>query len=187
MELSEQIAILERALQEHIRKWDRFFAGAEKAVPQIERERIARRIRMLSEQTVHRRAEQFRIEQLQHRFQTYSMNWERMLREREEGRAAAGGPVASQPAPTAPAERANAAAPGSVNPQEEVSLFDRYRAAKALQGHDVSVDRKTFDQQIEAQRQRIEARLGQEVRFEVQVDDDNVRVVARKKKKKPAG
>jgi hypothetical protein len=75
VELSEQIAILERALQEHIRKWDRFFAGAEKAVPQIERERIARRIRMLSEQTVHRRAEQFRIEQLQHRFQTYSMNW----------------------------------------------------------------------------------------------------------------
>jgi hypothetical protein len=188
VELSEQIAILERAVQEHIRKWDRFFAGAEKAVPQVERERIARRIRMLSEQTVHRRAEQFRIEQLQHRFQTYSMNWERMLREREEGRGAAGGsPVAPPPAPAEPAGVANAAAPGSVNPQEEVSLFDRYRAAKALQGHDVSVDRKTFDQQIEAQRQRIEARLGQEVRFEVQVDDGNVRVVARKKKKKPAG
>jgi hypothetical protein len=183
MELSEQIAILERALQEHIRRWDRFFAGAEKAMPQIERERIARRIRMLSEQTAHRRAEQFRIEQLQHRFQTYSMNWERMLREREEGRAAAMGPVASQAPPAGAPGAANAAAPQSVNPQEEVSLFDRYRAAKALQGEDVKVDRKTFEEQIEAQRQRIEGRLGQPVRFEVQAGDGQVRVVARKKKK----
>jgi hypothetical protein len=179
VELSEQIAIIERALQEHIRKWDRFFAGAEKAVPQAEREHIGRRIRMLSEQTVHRRAEQFRIEQLQHRFQTYSMNWERMLREREEGRNVAGPAIP----PVRPAEELNATPPAPVNPQGELSLFDRYCAAKALQGHDVNVDRKSFDEQIEQQRQRIEARLGQAVRFEVQVDDGNVRVVARKKKR----
>ena len=179
MELSEQIAIIERALQEHIRKWDRFFAGAEKAVPQAERERIGQRIRMLSEQTVHRRAEQFRIEQLQHRFQTYSMNWERMLREREEGRSVVGPAVV----PARPAENLNATPPAAVNPERELSLFERYCAAKALQGHDVSVDRKSFDEQIEQQRQRIEARLGQPVRFEVQVDDGNVRVVARKKKR----
>ena len=80
MELTDQIAVLERALQEHIRKWEMFFSGTVKTPPQIERERINRRIRFLSEQTVNRRAEQFRIEQLQHRFMTYSMNWERMLR-----------------------------------------------------------------------------------------------------------
>ena len=176
MELSEQISILERAVEEHIRKWDRFFAGAEKVVPQIERERIARRIRMLSEQTVNRRAEQFRIEKLQHRFQTYSMNWERMLRAREEGRTPSGH---TNPALRVP-EAANAGAAASVDRTEEPSLFERYSAAKAAQGLAMTVDRETFDEQIEQQRERIEARLGQKVRFEVQVDDGKVRVVARK-------
>jgi hypothetical protein len=107
------------------------------------------------------------------------MNWERMLREREEGRSVVGPAVV----PARPAENLNATPPAAVNPERELSLFERYCAAKALQGHDVSVDRKSFDEQIEQQRQRIEARLGQPVRFEVQVDDGNVRVVARKKKR----
>lgn len=179
MELRDQIAMLERALEEHIRKWDRFFAGSEKVVPQIERERIARRIRMLSEQTVNHRAEQFRIEQLQHRLQTYSINWERMLRAREEGRTASGH---TNPALRAP-EAANAAAAAAVNQEVAPSLYDRYCAAKAEQGLEVGVDRAVFEEQIEQQRQRIEGRLGQPVRFEVQVEDGKVRVVARKIKR----
>jgi hypothetical protein len=51
------------------------------------------------------------------------------------------------------------------------------------QGVDVKVDRKTFDAQIASQRQRIEERLGRKVRFEVQVEGDKVRVVARKIKR----
>jgi len=179
VELSEQIAFLERVLQEHIRKWKRFFAGAENVPPQIERERINRRIRLLSEQTINRRADQFRIEQLQHRFQTYSMNWERMLREREEGRSVSGH--------TSPSLRAsdvtNAPAATSVNSTEEEALFDRYCAAKTECGVEVKVDRETFDAQIASQRQRIEERLGRKVRFEVQVEGDKVRVVARKTKR----
>ena len=179
MELSEQIAFLDRVLQEHIRKWERFFSGVEKVPPQIERERINRRIRMLSEQTINRRADQFRLEQLQHRFQTYSMNWERMLREREEGRTASGH---SNPALRAP-EAANAPAAAPVDMTEEEALFDRYCAAKVEHGAEVKVDRKTFDSQIASQRQRIEERLGRKVRFEVQVEDGKVRVVARKIKR----
>ena len=179
MELSEQIAFLERVLQEHIRKWKRFFAGAENVPPQIERERINRRIRLLSEQTINRRADQFRIEQLQHRFQTYSMNWERMLREREEGRSVSGH--------TNPSLRAtdvtNAPPAASVNTTEEEALFDRYCAAKTECGVEVKVDRETFDAQIASQRQRIEERLGRKVRFEVRVEGDKVRVVARKTKR----
>ena len=79
MELIEEIAMLERALQEHIRKWEMYFSGVDRVPPQEQRERINRRIRMLAERTVNRRAEQFRIEQLQHRFMTYSQNWDRML------------------------------------------------------------------------------------------------------------
>jgi len=179
VELSEQIAFLERVLQEHIRRWERFFSGVEKVPPQIERERINRRIRMLSEQTINRRADQFRLEQLQHRFQTYSMNWERMLREREEGRSVSGYTNPSMRAPDA----ANASPADSVNTTEEDALFDRYRAAKTERGVEVKVDRETFDAQIASQRQRIEERLGRKVRFEVQVEGDKVRVVAREIKR----
>lgn len=176
MELREQIAILERALQEHIRKWERFFSGIDKVPPQVEREHINSRIRRLSEQTVNRRAEQFRIEQLQHRFQTYSMNWERMLREREEGRSASGHTNPSLRA----AEAANAPVVAPVEGKDEASLYERYCAAKAAHGVAVTVDRQTFDEQIAVQRDRIEERLGRRVRFEVQVEGDKVRVVARK-------
>jgi hypothetical protein len=171
MELIEQIAML----------WEMYFSGVERVPPQDERERINRRIRLLAEQTVNRRAEQFRIEQLQHRFQTYSQNWERMLREREEGRAAA------QPHTDHELRRAAAAndpAKGSVDKAEEDSLFDRYQAAKSERGLDIGVDRKTFDQQIAEQRKKIEERLGRKVRFDVQIENDKVRVVARKEKKK---
>jgi hypothetical protein len=46
----------------------------------------------------------------------------------------------------------------------------------------VGVDRATFDKQIAVQRQKIEERLGRKVRFDIQIDGDKVRVVARKQK-----
>ena len=180
MEMIEQIAMLEGVLQKHIRKWEMYFSGVERVPPQDERERINRRIRLLAEQTVNRRAEQFRIEQLQHRFQTYSQNWERMLREREEGRTVQPHTDHELRMP----EVANDTATSSVDKTEESSLFDRYKNAKSERGLEIGVDRKTFDQQIAEQRKKIEARLGRKVRFEVQVENDKVRVVARKEKKK---
>jgi hypothetical protein len=180
MEVMEQITILERVLQEHIRKWERFFSGVDKVPPESERARIGRRIRVLSEQTVNRRAEQFRIEQLQHRFATYSQNWERMLRLREEGRTAQGHTNPELRAPRAP----DGTPPQPVHEAEAESLFDRYVTARSEQGLTVGVDRETFDEQIAVQRQRIEDRLGRKVRFEVRVEDGNVRVVARKEKKR---
>ncbi len=165
-------------LQEHIRKWDRFFNGVEKVAPQIERDRIDRRIRFLSEQTINRRADQFRVEQLQHRFTTYSTNWERMLRAREEGRTPSGH---TNPALRVPEVANDPRAPpykGGADP-----LFDRYCAAKAERGVEVNVNRETFDEQIDSQREKIEGRLGQKVRFDVQVEDGKVRVVARKIKR----
>ena len=178
MELIEQITMLEGVLQRHIRKWEMYFSGVERVPPQDERERINRRIRLLAEQTVNRRAEQFRIEQLQHRFMTYSQNWERMLREREEGRSAHSHTDHELRRP----EAANDTATPSVDKAEEGSLFDRYRTAKSERGLEIGVDRETFDQQIAEQRKKIEERLGREVRFEVQLNDDKVRVVAKKKK-----
>ncbi len=110
---------------------------------------------------------------------TYSQNWDRMLREREEGRTVQPhtNPSLRAPDPT------NATAPGSVNQEADTTLFDQYCAAKTEQGLEMSVDRETFDRQIAVQREKIEERLGRQVRFEVQVEDGKVRVVARKKKK----
>ena len=78
---------------------------------------------------------------------------------------------------------ANVASAGSVERSDEDSLFDRYQAAKAERGLDVGVDRETFDKQIAEQRKKIEQRLGRKVRFDVQIEGDKVRVVAKKKKK----
>ena len=180
MELTEQIAILERALRDHIIKWEKFFSGVEKIPPVTEKERIARRLRLLSEETGHRRAEQFRIEQIQHRFMTYSQNWERMLRAREEGRTAN---IRTNPE-LRRAAAANVSRGSSVEETGGDDLFDRYCSAKDEHGHSVGVDRATFDEQIAVQRQKIEERLGTKVRFQVRVEDGNVRVVARKIKKK---
>lgn len=182
MELIEKIVLLERAVSELIKNWERFFSGISKVPPLTERDRIARRLRLLTEQTVHRRAEQFRIEQLQHRFMTYSQNWERMLREQEEGRgpdhhAEASGAI------TIP-EDLDAAAVPPVDETAGDELFDRYLDAKREHGLDVRVDRETFEEQIAVQRQKIEERVGRKVRFEVQVVNGKVRVVARKSKKK---
>ncbi|MFV2072185.1 MAG: MXAN_5187 C-terminal domain-containing protein [Thermoanaerobaculales bacterium] len=182
MDLIDQIAILERALQEHIKDWERFFAGLIKVPPETDRERFTRRLRHLSEQTINRRSERFRFEQLQHRFMAYSQNWERLLREREEGRGvqsqAEASSVRRNPSP------ANESAPASVDKTEGDALFDRYLAAKRDLGLDVRASREDFEEQIAVQRQKIEERLGRKVRFEVQVENGRVRVVARKTKKR---
>jgi predicted DNA-binding protein (UPF0251 family) len=81
-------------------------------------------------------------------------------------------------------EVANDTAITSVDKTEESSLFDRYKTAKSERGIDIGVDRETFNKQIAEQRKKIEERLGRKVRFEVQVENDKVRVVARKEKKK---
>ena len=40
MELIEQIAVLERTVNEHIRKWEMFFSGVDKVPPQTQHDRI---------------------------------------------------------------------------------------------------------------------------------------------------
>ena len=76
------------------------------------------------------------------------------------------------------------ATPITLTAEEEQTLKKWVCSAKTEHGVDVGVDRKTFDEQIAAQKKKIEERLGREVHFELRVEDDQVRVVARKIKKK---
>jgi len=87
MRVDQQLPALEQMLNRLIREWERFFAGDRRVPPVVERTALDRRFRALLERPDNRRSVQFKFEQLQHRFGTYSQMWERMLREREEGRS----------------------------------------------------------------------------------------------------
>ena len=111
---------------------------------------------------------------------SYSANWERMLREREEGRgrsvAALRELAAAPPLPT------NVPESTSVDHRETTSLFDRYVAAKQEQGVEVAVDRETFDAELSAKQAKLEEKFGRAVQFDVLVEDGKVRLAARAKK-----
>jgi len=51
-------------------------------------------------------------------------------------------------------------------------------------GHEVTVNRSAFEAQIAAEREKLESRLGQKVRFEVLVEDGKVKLAARKIRKR---
>jgi hypothetical protein len=181
MSYADQIALVENALRDLIRDWERYFAGDLRVPPTGLQERLERRLRLLAEEPSRQRTQQFRLEQLQHRLATYAQNWNRMLREREEGRgrfATPSAPGGSRPAPPPP----NGAAAGSVPPAEDGSLYDRYVAAKRAQGEEVAVDRGAFEAQIESERAKLQDRLGQPVRFDVMVADGKVKLAARKQR-----
>lgn len=185
-----QLTIVENALQQLIKEWERFFAGVRRTPPVGERERLTRRLRVLTEEGAGRHAEQFRLERLQGRFQSYSMMWERMLREREEGRTFQGYLARDVsppevPSPTSPPSgggpvQANAGAAANVDDGGVSALYDRYVAARRELGQGSRVDRETFAAQLEAQRRQLEGRLGGSVQFEVVVDGSKVKLAARR-------
>lgn len=176
---SDQIALVEKALGDLIRDWERYFGGDLRVPPTDAQERIERRLRALAQHPPRQRTDRFRLEQLQHRFAVYSQNWNRMLREREEGRARLSN-LADSPPP--PVRAPNAADRGSVPSGEGASLYDRYVAAKRAQGEPVGVGRRAFEEQIASQRARLEERLGSGVSFDVMVADGKVKLAARKER-----
>jgi hypothetical protein len=178
MKIGEQIVLLENALRDLIRDWERFFAGDLKVPPQAKHERIERRLRLLSGETIQRRAEQFKLENLQHRFMAYAANWTRMLREREEGRGRFASESTAAAAAAAPSS--NAGTPGTVSTAGSATLYDRYVFAKQERDEQVKVSRQDFEAQIQSQRAKLEKRLGYEVRFDVHVQDGKVKLAARK-------
>jgi 5-methylcytosine-specific restriction endonuclease McrA len=185
LSVAESITLVEQALRDLIRDWERYFAGDLRVPPHAKHERISGRLRSLSQQPPQRRADQLRLEQLQHRFMSYTMNWERMLREREEGRGrfAAGGRAQAAPSHA----QANDSPASSVDVGDSGSLYERYVAAKREHGEDVQLDRRAFDAQIATERRKLEGRLGQKVRFDVLIEDGKVKLAARKVRRKRKG
>ena len=186
MDLEQKIQMLERDLRDQVTNWERFFSGGLRVPPEVERTRFAQRLRSLAEQTFHRRADQFRVEQLQHRFMSYSQNWERMLREREEGRLQRD-EGKSSPRTRPHIEETNGPTVTSVDQAGRGALYDRYVTAKRQLGLDVRMGRLEFDQQLEKQRDQLQTKLGRQVQFEVRVEDGKVKLAARKVRKMESG
>ncbi len=186
MDLEQKIQMLERDLRDQVKNWERFFSGGLRVPPVVEKTRFAQRLRTLAEQTFNRRADQFRVEQLQHRFMSYSQNWERMLRDREEGRLARDEGMSS-PRTQPHVEEANGPTVTSVDSPGRGSLYDRYVSAKRQLGLDVRMGRSEFDQQLDRQREQLQEKLGRQVQFEVRVEDGKVKLAARKVRKRESG
>ena len=178
MDLQATIAQTEQALRDLSVEWERFFAGGRRTPPQPQRVALQRRLQMLAERAS-RAADQFRIEQLQSRFMSYTMMWERQLRAREEGNLPAA--AVARPTPgAAPRGRLDASRSSSVHPEDADAVWERFTKARASLGLPATIGREAFLAQLEAQREKLEAKLGARVRFEVVVEDGKVRLAARK-------
>ena len=183
-----ELVNLEKRLRDLIREWERYFAGDRRRPPLRERDSMTRLLRTLSEGGESMRsADAFRLSQLQQRFATYSQLWERMLREREEGRVVR--PVipgsARQEAPAPQAATSAAPASGNGPPTASVhrgdeDLYLKYIEARQSLGHQARVSREAFEAQIETQRQRLEERMGTDVQFRVVVEGGKVKISARR-------
>lgn len=188
MDISSKINSLEGDLRTLIIRWDRFFAGDLKMPPSREKEILRRRLRALAEDSGGAHSgDRFRLDQLQHRFMSYAMNWQRLLREREEGvrRFVPGqqegvGPTVQ---PTPQEVKTNTPPPASVDHVDTDDLFERWCSAKADIGHEVKINRQAFEAQINRQRQDIEKRMNSTVVMDVTVADGKVKLTARRVEK----
>jgi len=173
MSTPDLVAQLEHWLAELARKWDRHFAGDRQVPLPPERERAAleRRLQELSRGEGRTASERFRMEQLLHRFATYNQLWQRMLRDREEARVAAGG-----------VRRALNESAAQVVPEgggEYQGVFSRYVDALKRAGQGAPVEFDGFRHALERQREQIESRGAVVEGFEVVEEAGSVRVRAR--------
>jgi len=152
---AEIVNDLYRGMDELSRKWERFFTRDPKVPLPPERERTAleRRLREISRAEFRQTQEQFRLDQLMHRFATYNMLWQRQLREREEARQAGRQAHAG--------ETPNAVAPAPVQGEggdEFQTLHARYLEELQASGAKASVNFDRFRQTLETQKKMLEER-----------------------------
>jgi len=170
--VNPDVAQLERWLEDLARRWERYFARDPKVPRPPERERgaLERRLRDVSREDIRSTVIQFRLEQLLHRFATYTSLWQRQLREQEESRTAA-----------RTRRLANEGAPASVSSagDDYRTLHESYVGALRASGSDASINEERFRQVLEQQRRALEARGAVVEGFEVVSDGGQVKLRAR--------
>jgi len=168
------VSELGRWLDELARKWERFFAHDPqvRVPPEREREALDRRLRELSRQEAASPADDFRVQQLLHRFAAHSALWQRQLRDRE----------ASRKGITVPPAEINAARRAPVPPPAEdeyATLHAAYVGALRAAGTAGTVSLERFRETLVAQRQSLEGRGAVVEGFDVVQDGTQVKIRAR--------
>ncbi len=171
---SDVIRELERWLEDLTRRWERYFARDPKVPLPPERERAAleRRLREASRQELRTTVEQFRLEQLLHRFATFNALWQRQLREREEARVAA----AHAGAATPDVPRSTTV---DSSGDDYRRLHENYLAALQESGNQVAVNFERFRDTLHTQRRMLEERGAVVEGFEVVREGSQVKLKAR--------
>lgn len=170
------VAQLESLLEQLARRWERFVSRDPQVPfpPERERARLEQLLREVSREEGRSTAEQFRLEQLQHRFSKLSQLWQRQVREREEvRRGSVAIPGAANVAPAAPVHR-----------DEYGELFAAYAAQLQAVGRRPTLDAASFGKALQAQRQQLEEKGFDVDGFEVTRVGDEVKVRARARRRK---
>lgn len=170
------VARLEGLLEQLVRRWERFVSRDPlvPVPPERERARLEQLLREVSREEGRTTAEQFRLEQLQHRFSTLSQLWQRQVREREEVR---------RPGAAAP-EAPNAAQAAPVQRDEFGPLFATYAAELQAAGKRPTLDAAAFGKALEGQRRQLEDKGFDVDGFEVTRSGDEVKVRARARRRR---
>ncbi len=83
--LNELLDSLDQKILRLRNEYEQFFVGVVKREPVEKREEIAALIRRLGRERIHNTAQKFRFQQLRARFTSFSMYWNRTVKQLEEG------------------------------------------------------------------------------------------------------
>ncbi len=170
------VARLETLLDQLVRRWERFVSHdpSVPVPPERERARLEQLLREVSREEGRTTAEQFRLEQLLHRFSTLSQLWQRYVRDREEARR----PAAAAPEPP------NATPAAPVQRDEFGALFAIYAAELRAVGKKPTLDAAAFARVLEGQRRQLQDKGFEVDGFEVTRSGDEVKVRARARRRR---
>lgn len=186
--IERELDLLDRSLRSLKIDYERFFAGTLKTPPLPARKKVEEILKRVGNAPVDQAAEQFRLQAIQGRYTAMAELWDKRLSAREEGRRFYRPPKAA-PAPPPPAPHR----PRSVSNDESStsvkaigrgdlkSLFERFCAARAAAGEDVSKLRfERFEDLVKKQAAEIRRATGAtRLAFEVQTRDGKVKLVGR--------
>jgi hypothetical protein len=169
---ADEIAQLNKWLDELARKWERFLARDPGAPVPPERERalLERRLLAISREEAASAEERFRLERLMNRFATHNALWQRLLREREEARAASFAAKASNVRPPASVRTSDA---------EYRRVFARYQAELEKAGGARPVNFERFRDSLAEQKKQLEEKGAVVEGFEVVKETGGVKVRAK--------
>ena len=193
--IERDLDLLERSLTALKVDYERFFTGELRTPPMAARRKVDELLRRVGNVEVERAAEQFRLQALQGRYTAMTELWDRRLSAKEEGRGlfrvvrtVSAAPKAPPPAPP-PARRPKSVSTDgdgstsvkAVGRGDMKSLFDRFCAARAAAGEDVSRLRyDRFEDLVKKQAAEIRRTTGAtRLAFEVQTREGKVRLVGR--------